>query len=161
MKKGIFFIFILILGLLEVTLLDSFKVFGVKPNLLLISISLAGLYFDLKWAFVLGIFAGILKDSLGANSFGINVQLFPLWIFLIIELSKKIPIDHNLIRMILIFIIGIFNSIITRLIFFVLGGFVTSLAIFLRVTFLESLYTVAILPLMFKVIKPTIYSVNQ
>lgn len=154
----LFVIFIAVI--LQATLLDSFKIFGVKPDLLLIVIVITDTIFDLKWALCLGIFAGILKDSLGANVFGINTLLFPLWVFLIAKLSKKILLDSNFIRVMLIFIIGILHGIVTRLIFLALGNTIVSLGVFLRITFLESLYTAAILPLVFKFSKPLIYPVN-
>lgn len=159
-KKMLYSFIIFMAAIIQVTLLDSFKIFGVKPDLLLIIVIFAGLFFNLKWAFALGIFAGILKDSLSASSFGINTLLFPLWIFLIIKLSKKIPLDNNLICVMLVFVIGIFHNTITRIIFFALGNSLAPLGIFLRMAFLEILYTAAILPLMFKFIKSLLYPIE-
>lgn len=152
-RKIIYLFIILIMGILQVTLLDSFKIFNVKPDLLLISVILATLIFELRWALSLGIVAAILKDSLGASVFGVNTILFPLWIFLVMKISRKIPLDNNLIRMALVFIIVIAHNIITRVIFFVSGNSLAPLAIFFWVTFLESLYTTAILPLALRIFK--------
>lgn len=160
MKKIIFFIFILALVLFQVTLLDYFRVFGVKPNLFLISIVIIALIFDLKWALILGISVGILKDSLGASSFGIDTLLFPLWIFLIVKLSREISLDNNPIRMLLIFVIVIFHSVLVKLISFAFDKSYITPGIFLRITFLESLYTTAVLPLVFKVTKSIFYPVE-
>lgn len=152
MKKIIYLFIIFVAGILQATLLDSFKVFGVKPDLLLISAIFSSFIFRLKWALVFGIVAGIFKDSLGANTFGINTVLFPLWIFLIIKISRKIPLDNNPVRIALVFIIVIFGNIITRVIFFASGKTLTSFAIFLRGTVLELLYTTVILLVVFKII---------
>ncbi len=160
MKKAIFSIFILISSLLEVTILDSFKLFGVKPDLLLMSAVTASLVFDLKWAFVFGVFAGILKDSLGAGSFGINTLLFSLWVFLIVKLSRKITLDSNIIRIILVFIVVIWHNLIKKFIFFILGKPSASIGMFLYIMLLESLYTAAISPLLFKFIESTLYPVT-
>lgn len=154
MRKWFFLLLIVILGLLQVTLLDYFKIFGVKPDLLLIGVVMVSLFsFDLKWALFLSAFCGILKDVMAINPFGINTLLFPLWSFLIMRLSKKISIENNFICAVLVFIIGVSCNIITRLIFLFLGNFI-SMNVFLRITFLESLYTAFILPLFFRVIRP-------
>lgn len=156
-KKAIFSILILILGLLEVTVLDSFKLLGAKPNLLLASVVIAGLIFDLKWAVFFSVFAGILKDSFSTGSFGINTLLFSLWGFLIIKLSRKIPLDSRSIRVILAFIIVILHNLVKKFVFFIFARPSASIGMFLYFTFLESLYTAAILPLLFKIIESTIY----
>lgn len=154
MKNYIFFIIILVWALFEVTVLDSFKVFGVKPNLLLINVVIMGLVFPLKWAFILSVFAGILKDSLSATAFGLNLLLFPLWSFLIIKLSRKISLDSNFLRVTLVFIIVVANNIMVRPIYLLLGQFIP-LGIFLRTTILEAVYTAVMLPLMFKFLTRT------
>jgi rod shape-determining protein MreD len=142
---------IIILGIIQVTLLDYFKIFGVKPDLLIIAVVLIS-QSSLKPRYIqfFSIFCGILKDILGLNSFGINTVLFTLWSLLIIRLSKKISIDNNFTRAMLVYIICVFNSIIMRLIFLTLGKFI-SWGIFFRLTFLESLYSALIAPLLFKI----------
>lgn len=157
MKKWFFLLITVIMGLLQVSVLDYFKLFGVKPDLLLICMVLASLYFELKWALCLSIFAGILKDIFSANIFGINILLFPLWSFIIIKLSKNIPVDNNVIRTLLIFLVVILNNIFIRAIFLFLGKPI-SWGVSLRVASLESLYTALVVPLAFKIIKPFIYS---
>jgi len=156
-KKWFFLLITVIMGLLQVSVLDYFKLFGVKPDLLLICMVLASLYFELKWALCLSIFAGILKDIFSANIFGINILLFPLWSFIIIKLSKNIPVDNNVIRTLLIFLVVILNNIFIRAIFLFLGKPI-SWGVSLRVASLESLYTALVVPLAFKIIKPFIYS---
>lgn len=149
MKKITYLFIIFVAGLLQVALLDSIKIFNVKPDLLLIGTVIAALYFDLKWALVLAIFCGILKDIFGINTFGISILLFPLWSFCVVKLAKNMHLDNNFVCMALVFILGIFNSIITKLIFLWLGAFIP-LGIFLRITFLEALYTALVSLLVFK-----------
>ena len=150
MRKRFFLLTIVILALLQVTILNYFKIFGVKPDLLLIGAVVAGLFSsDLKGVLFLSVFCGILKDALSTNAFGINTLLFPLWGFLALRLSKKISIDNNLIRAALIFIISVFNFVTARLIFLFFGSTIP-MGIFLRIVFLESLYTALVSPLVFK-----------
>lgn len=154
MKNWIILPIIIILCLIEVALLDYFKIFGVKPDLLLVGGLMISLFsLDLKGAMPLSIFAGMLKDIFCLNSFGINTLLFALWSFLIVELARKITIDHYFIRATLIFIIALLNNIITRLIFLSLARFIP-LGISLRIIFLESFYTAILALLIFKMVKP-------
>lgn len=148
-KKPIFFLLIIIFALLQATLLNYINIFNIKPDLLLVSVVISSLYFDPVWALSLSIFAGILKDILSANTLGMNTVLFCLWSFSIIKLSRGITFDSNYIRLVLIFIITILNSIIIRLVSLFLDNFIPW-GIFLRITLVESLYTALILPLVFK-----------
>lgn len=149
MKNFIFIAAIIISALLQTTILNCVNIFNVKPDLLLSSVIIASLFFEPQWAISLSIFAGILKDIFSVNVFGLNSILFFLWSFLIIKLSRKITFDSNYVRAVLIFIIAIINNIIVGLIFLFLGNFI-SLGLFLRITFIESLYTALILPLALK-----------
>lgn len=149
MKNFIFIAAIIISALLQATILNCVNIFNVKPDLLLISVIIASLFFAPLWAISLSIFAGILKDIFSVNVFGLNSTLFFLWSFLIIKLSRKILFDTNYVRFVLIFIIAILNNIIIRLIFLFFDNFI-SLGLFLRITFIESLYTALIFPLALK-----------
>jgi len=153
MRNWIFLIAIVILGLIQVTILNYVKIFNIKPDLLLISLLLSSLFFEMKWAFILGVFAGILKDIFTIDAFGTNTLLFALWAYLIVKLSKKISIDNNYIRVPLMFIITLFTSIITRLILLTQGNAIP-FGITLRIMFLEPLYTALIFPLVLKYTQP-------
>jgi rod shape-determining protein MreD len=146
MRNWIFFIIIVALGLLQVTILNYFKIFGAGPDLLLISVVLASLNFEFKWAFVLSVFPGIFKDVFAANTFGINTLLFPLWSILIVRLNKEIALDYNPICMVLTFMVSIFHNTITGLILAYSGSFIP-VGVFLRIVFLQSTYTALVLPL--------------
>lgn len=156
MRKWNFFIFVLIAGLLEATFLNYFKIFNVKPNLILSLIVIASLYLDRGESLALACFSGILKDIFSIQVFGINTLLFTLWSFTIIKLSRQIPLDSNYIRLGLIFIIVIIHDIAATLILLSLNKAVVPWGIYLRITFLESLYTLAVFPLLFRVVKPAL-----
>ena len=152
-KNWIFLLIVLISGILQVTILDSFKIFNIKPDLLLISVVLCSLLFRPRWAFIFSIFAGIFKDAFSANVFCMNTILFMLWCFIILKLTRQIDIDNNLMRIGLVFIIAIIHNIITGLIFIYSGNFIP-LGIFLRSVSLDSLYTAVVLPLVIRIIRP-------
>ena len=48
---------------LQVTILDNFEIFGVKPDLILIAVFIAALYLDLKPALGVALSAGIFKGE--------------------------------------------------------------------------------------------------
>lgn len=151
-KKVIFLIIIIIIAILETTILDYFKIFGVKPDLFLVTVVIAGLSFDLRWAVFFAILAGILKDLFGANALYINTFLFPFYSLLTLRLSKKISIDNNFFCTAFIFSVAIMNSII-RAIFGSLENFtVIPVGIYLRIIILESFYTAAASFLIFEAI---------
>jgi rod shape-determining protein MreD len=160
MKHWIFSLIVIVCALLQATLLNYVRIFNVKPDLLVLSVIFAGITLESRQALSFSILAGILKDAFSINVFGINTVLFPLFSFLIINLSKKISLDNNLIRMACAFAVMLISGIITRVIFTFLGNFI-SLGIFLRTAFLESLYTALLLPWTFKAMKRLLYHENK
>lgn len=157
MKKISYFVILSVFGVLQATILNSFRIFGVKPDLLLISVVIISFSSELRWALIFSIYAGILKDILGAHAFGINTLIFPFWAFLIIKLSRKISIDNNFIPTLFILVIGIADSIIFKLIFSSLQNLIIPLGIFSRLMCLESIYTALIFHFIFKFAKPALY----
>lgn len=155
MKRWVFFVFALIAVFLETAFLNYFKVFNVKPNLVLSLVVLGSLYLDLRLSLALAIFSGILKDVFVIGSVGINTLLFPLWSFAAIKLSREISLDNNYLRLGLVFIIVFLHDIAASLILFSLEvKAVVALGMFLRITILESLYTAAVFPLVSRIIRP-------
>jgi rod shape-determining protein MreD len=156
MRNWIFLIFILIFALFQTTMLDYVKIFGVKPDLFLISVVLAGIYFESRWALFISLSSGILKDTFGINTFGINTLLLPLLCLLIIQLNKKLSIDNNFLSSIVTFIVAMLYAALARLVFLYLDNFIPY-SVFLRISFLEALYTSLIFSLIFRAVKKVIY----
>lgn len=150
MKNLIFLLVIIISGLFQVTILNCIKVFGVKPDLLLCCAVLAGVFFKRSWAFAFSLFAGTIKDIFGQETFGLNVMLFFLWNYLVVELSKKISIEDSPVLGVVMFIVVFCNDIASRFIFLFLGRHIF-FGIFLKVTLVESVYTALALLLLLKI----------
>jgi len=146
------FLFIIFLCVLQVTFLDFFRIFGIKPDLILIGVIFLSLRLELRQALVLAICAGALKDIFGPHQIAVNTPLLCLWTYLVIRLSRDLSFDHPLIRAALIFFVCLTNEIVSGIIFFFLGSY-TPIGAFLRVWFLESLYTAAVSPLVFKAVR--------
>ena len=154
MRIFLLIIIILALTLSQVTFLEYFYFFNIKPDLLLVTLVLVSLRMSFSgWPLVLGLLAGLLKDASGIGGFGLNSFLFPLWCFLILHLSRKITLENNLLRALLVFVVALLHNIITGLSVIYMGGFILP-GIFLRIVFFGSLYTALTLPLLAKVINP-------
>jgi rod shape-determining protein MreD len=149
-RKFIFLFILLALGILQLTALDNFKIFNIKPDLLLLSVIIVSLTFQLREALFLSIFAGVFKDSLVTSAFGINTLLFAFWCFIIIKLSRKVTIDSSFMRICLVFIIVFLHNLIIGIIFLYLR-ITVALGIYLRIVFIESIYTAFILAMLFKI----------
>lgn len=153
MRREFFLILIFALSLFQLTILDYFKVFGAKPDFLLVATVMASLFFPFRWAIFFSLLCGILKDAFNVTPFGIYTLLFPLWSITIIKLSKEIALDNSHIYVALIAGIVIVDAVIIRFILLFFGSAVASLGIFLRLSLLESIYTALISPLLFKLTK--------
>ncbi|MEW6101443.1 MAG: hypothetical protein AB1481_04030 [Candidatus Omnitrophota bacterium] len=140
MKKWFFIPFIILSGLLQLTVLDSWRIFQVKPDLLLVSMVWACFIFNFRQAFLLSIFCAVLKDTFLPWPFGINTILFPLWCFLIFKLRKQLTLDYAPLQIALIFIVTLMQNIATGLML-ILMGYTIAAGIFLRIVGVGSLYT--------------------
>jgi len=152
MRKLGFLLIIVVLGISQVTILDYLKVFWIKPDLLLIAVVLVSILSELKLAIFIAILCGIFKDIFAVQAFGINTLSFPLWSLITLKLSREIPLDDNYIYVALIFFAVVFNDLIRLIFIFFSNSSVLPLNVFLRITFLESLYTASVSPLIFKFI---------
>jgi len=152
MRKNPLLATIFVAAVLQVTAVNHFKIFGIKPDLILIGIVLVSLFCDLKLALASSIIAGALKDIYGASAFPINSILSGLWSLLVINLARRVSIDINLTRAVLVFIIAILNAFLMMIFFWYLGTYI-AFGILMRIIFLDSLYTALLSLLVFKILK--------
>ena len=151
MKKWVFFLVIFVCALLQPTLLNSIRFFGVKPDLLLICVVIASLEFELKWAIILSVSAGLFKDSLGAQPFGFNAILFGLWSVLINRLKRDISFDNLYMVIALTAVVALAHHLLVGLALVYFGNFIP-LGIFVRIIIIETFYTAFCLPLLKKAV---------
>ncbi len=140
----------LILGILQVTILDYFKIFGVKPDLILIAVCFAALFLEIRPALVISLFAGLFKDMFLLKVLGFNIFLFPILVIIITKLVKRVSIEDDLSRISLVFVISLLNNILNGIMLAYSVGYLP-LGIFLRITVVASLYTVLIFSLILRV----------
>jgi rod shape-determining protein MreD len=133
-------------------LLDFLRVFGAKPDLLLCCAVYAGMSFSPLVAAGFGLFAGGLKDVLGADSWGLNTFFFCLWSFFIAQLSRKAPTDEKMLRALLAAAVALLqNSICAAAV--MSAGIAVSAGIIARNVIFGSAYTAAVFPLFFRLNK--------
>ena len=143
MRPQLIFTLALVFAILQITIMENFRFFGIKPDLLLIVIFLGGLFLGQRKALGLGISAGLFKDVFSLNTYGLNTVLFPLWIFLIRKFIRRVSIEDNLSRAILIALVALFNDIVSGFILIYAGASIPPF-IFLRTIILSSIYTALI-----------------
>ena len=149
MKKLVIAVSIIIFALSQATILNHISFFNVKPDLLLISVIMAGLFFPAGWAISFSMLSGVLKDITCVNTFGLYTVLFFCYSLLIIKLSRQISFDNDYVKLALVVIVVLLNDIAIRLTFLFLGNPVSP-GIFLRILFIDSLYTAVVFPLVLK-----------
>ena len=152
MKNLAFLPVLIILGLLQCAFWDYFRIFNIGADLLFAAVIIAGLCMDLKWAVLIGLCAGIIKDSLLLGSFGMNTFMFTLWGFLIAQISRKISIEDNFRRICFSLIAALIQNILCAALLYNSGS-VVPVGIALRVIFVGSIYTALTSPLIFKIIE--------
>ncbi len=151
-RKKNFICVILLVALLQITFLHYFRVFGAKPDLFLICVVIASLYFEVEYALLLSLLCGILKDIFSAVPFGVNTFFLPVFSFLTMKLSRKTALDNTLVLCAAVFLITFSYDIVNRLVLG-LSGFVIPVWMFLRISLVESFYTALIFPLVLRLLK--------
>ncbi|MCM8762996.1 MAG: rod shape-determining protein MreD [Candidatus Omnitrophica bacterium] len=148
MRKEFFlFIYLLIFALLESTILNYFRVFGAKPDLLLVSIVVFGLYLSNFWIITLSCFAGLLLDIFCFYSFGINTILFCSIGIICKKISRNLYIENNSVIISLVFLASIIAGIVR-------GSLISGMpfvAIF-KLCLPQAFYTAIFCPFVFRVL---------
>ena len=140
MRPQSVFILTVLFAFLQITILEHFKFFGVKPDLILVAVFTGAVYLRLKPVLAVGLVAGIFKDTFSLYLFGVNTVLFPIWVLLIAKLIRRVSIEDNLSRTLLILVIALLNNLIIGLTL-VYTGVSLSLGIFTRILIFSSVYT--------------------
>lgn len=140
MKKIIFLALIIAAAAVQATLMNGFRVFGVKPDLFWIMAMAGALYFDLPSAVVFGVICGLLKDCMSAPAVGAYVVAMPVWSVAVRAFSRRISFDYITVSALFLALLIFVNSAVIRCIPPVSPGPLSFMA-FMRVGILESLYT--------------------
>ena len=152
MKNWLFLPIIILLVSLQLTWPGFLSFFNCKPDLLLILSVALVFYLDFQTALLFAVLAGLAKDLFLQHTFALNTILFSLWSYLTYILTHQISTELVYVRAAIVLIAAFLTNIITGLIIVNFVGIVPA-GIFLRNLIVSSAYTVALMPLIFKLTK--------
>lgn len=100
------YLLLFIMLVLQSTLLDYIKIFNAKPDLLLLLVIFFGLFFGGALGFETGLAAGLLKDILSVDIFGVNTIILALTGLMTGLLSPKFFKESKLTQYLLVFMLS-------------------------------------------------------
>jgi len=155
-QDKLFYFAALTFCLLEVTIFGRFKLFGVKPNLLLFLITFYCYYFSYDFFKIIFfiLFCALLKDLFSLDYFGTNLFIFLLLGNLVSFFSRRFS-RFNWYFIVLLFLLsivteGVLYFAIQRIIF---NNNVSLLRLLFRTSLWEFFYTFLLFLIFFRVIK--------
>jgi len=148
-RIGFIYLAVFICAILQATLLNYFRLWGTKPDILLLCCVVASLNLSLEKSLCLAVFAGFLKDILSLNHYGISTLFFPVIVFLVFKLSRKISAEGSFVGAILVLCAVILNGVISKIFLEFFGTYIP-VGVFLRVLIIEALYSSAVSLVVFK-----------
>ena len=147
-KQAFLFLSFVLLLIFQVTVLPSWAIFGVTPDLMLIWVGFVSFYLSPLMAIFWSLVAGICKDMFVGVEFGLYGLLFPVYSFGLILILRKIYIGSNFTRSLCIFFLAFFHNLLTgRLILSGLEGFFYGIFFFKLIG--SALLTAVFLPFVF------------
>jgi len=147
-RVAILILVILFFSFLELNFPKFLRLFGVTPNLLLISVVFFNIYFKPKNALLFTGFCGIIKDIFSIARFGMNIVSFVACGFLVSKIKTSIYHNDRISQILTVFLVSLLNSFI----FFIINSFSIRLPFFRSLFFVilpEALYTAIIAPIIF------------
>ena len=104
MKKTTLVLFLLTVTIIQITVLNSVKFFGAKPDLMLITVVFFALRFGPGYGFWVGFLCGLLQDALSGLPFGAATGAFSLCGLTIGTFSNVIFRDSKFVQASIVFI---------------------------------------------------------
>ncbi len=160
MKECKFLLVIVAAFIVQVSVIDYFRIFRVAPDLLLICVILVSLYTQRRSALMLSFLCGVLKDCLGVNPLGFYTVLFPLIGSVTVRLSRKLTIDNGIFGAFFTLIAAFLSDLCVRVALGFLGVSVRW-GIMMRIFAVSSLYTAVFFLLSCRLLKPLLYPVSK
>ena len=152
MKKWLLLPAIIILVTLQLVWPGFLVFFNCKPDLLLVFAVSLVFYLDFKTALIFALLAGVAKDIFLPVFSAINTISFSVWSYLIYRLSSQISTENIYVRLAVVLVPVFLNNIIVGLQILNSGNIIPA-GIFLRNLIIPSVYSAALSPLIFKLIK--------
>ena len=96
----------------HMTVLDHLKVFGAKPDLMLLLTIFFSLFLGARRGLETGIMAGFLKDIFSFDVFGVNMFVLGVTGFMVGALNTKFYKESRSIQIGLVFVFSIFSMVL-------------------------------------------------
>ncbi len=142
-------IFTLIIALfLQVTLLNFFPVFGVKPDLVLVFVVFNAFLKGSRNGAVVGFLGGLMEDLAVGSYIGMNALALMAAGYLVGLAESKLYKDSPLIVMVLVWLSALFTQFLTYVMLFFMGVYISPGIALFRVALPSATYT-AVLVLFF------------
>lgn len=139
--------------ILQTTVLDSIRIFGIIPNIMLISVICYSLSAADYRGIIFGVASGLLLDITGGRMIGINTLLCMYVAFSCVWMCDKLYNNNEIIAGVFTFVISIIYGAAMYIINFLLWGETNVLYALFRVILPETLYntilSLFIYPLMY------------
>ena len=152
MKRIDLYLTIIVLLLLELTVFDKIRFYGVRPGLLLVAVLFFGFNFGVLRGVEVGLLAGVLKDLFSVGEFGINILLF-LSVGCIAGFLKKKLFKENLITQSILAAVVVWICSLFYFLYLVKISNVSLDFPFWKPGLYKALYTAIIAPFLFLTLK--------
>ena len=143
----------LIIYFIQKNIFSKITIAGVMPNLFIIYILFLGLYTNSKVSISVGIFIGIIIDSVYGKCIGISAIMFCIVAYLASYFDKNFSKDNK----ITIILMGIGATFIYELGYYLINSFVMNYSFeiwgFIKIMFVENLYNTLLLILIYPLFK--------
>lgn len=149
-RKQIYGVLILfIVAVLQATLLNYFRIFNIKPDVILIALIVLVPFFSLRWSVIFAFLSGVFRDIFSSLPFGINVILCIIWVIVAKEISRRLSIEHKLVRSAIPCLIILLNNLALRSFLFALQKPII-IYTFLKIVFLECIFALLLILPMYR-----------
>lgn len=148
MKKALtivyLLLFILIIFVFQMFIIDERELFGVKPNLILISVIVVSLWFGLYTGSIYSVIIGIITDMLFGNNIGIFTIGYAITGVIIGFFNYNYRKENKIALIYLTFIATAIFELIEYIIYFVITKEYTSILYFVYQIILTSILNIVI-----------------
>lgn len=153
-KKNIFFVLLFIaLVVLQSTIIHRLAVYGVKPDLMLISIVAFALLGGPREGALAGFWAGCIQDLLFAKVFGFNILAKTVTGYLMGFTQKRFFKDNILVLIFTLFLGNLLHDVLSLLLFNVLGANYSLTTSFEKLILPLSLYNTVLAPFIYYLVR--------
>ncbi|MBN2260343.1 MAG: rod shape-determining protein MreD [Clostridiales bacterium] len=145
MKKRYLFILALLIFLLQTTFFQLFRIMGVVPNLLLISIVISVLILDNREGIYLAVFFGLLQDIFASKAIGISILIYLIISLVLYSIKEVFLSDYKLSAILSVFISTISYHLLYYSISILLRDTTRSFHYIVEIGFLEAMYNTVVI----------------